>query len=111
MADRSLTSGSESGMRKTSSGLFLSMVVLPASCRAAGSTTTCSHMVGTPGGKHLLVVHTLPDRTSQIAMISVQDGSIRVLKSFGWQRIHASISPDGRYIAYDSPADDKTQAR
>src|SRR5205823_6457997 len=65
----------------------------------------------TPDGKQLLVVHTLLDRTSQIAMVSVADGSIRVIKSVAWQNPGASLSPDGRYIAYDLPADDKTGAR
>ncbi len=65
----------------------------------------------TPDGRQLLVVHTLADHTSQIAMVSVQDGSLRALKSFTWQNLNARLSPNGRYIAYDSPKDDKTQAR
>ena len=65
----------------------------------------------TPDGKQLLVLHTLPDRTNQIAMISVQDGSVRALKSFGWQYPWLSISPDGRYVAYPLPGGEKAQAR
>ena len=65
----------------------------------------------TPDGKQLLVVQRLPDSTSRIAMISVQDGSVRVLKSFAWRNLNARLSPNGRYIAYDFPGDDKTHAR
>lgn len=64
-----------------------------------------------PDGAQLLVLHALPDRTSQLALLSIRDGSMRSLKSFGWQRLGASLSPDGRWIAYDSPPDAKTQAR
>lgn len=56
-----------------------------------------------PDGKQLLVMRGLPDRTGQLALLSVQDGSILPLKSFGWQRFNASFSPDGKLIAYDSP--------
>ena len=59
----------------------------------------------------LVVVHILPDHTSQLALLTVQDGSTRALKSFSWQNFNASLSPDGRLIAYDSPASEKTQAR
>ena len=44
-------------------------------------------------------------------MLTLRDGSIRALKSFSWQNFSASLSPDGRLIAYDSPASEKTQAR
>ena len=59
----------------------------------------------------LVVAHILPDRTSQVAMLTVQDKTIRALKSLSWQNPNASLSPDGRWIAYDSPASEKTQAR
>ena len=59
-----------------------------------------------PDGQSLLVTRDLDDDTWQIAMLSVQDGSIRQLKSLQWGKIGASISPDGRYIAYDAPVGD-----
>ena len=59
----------------------------------------------------LVVAHILPDRTSQLAMLTPQDGFIHALKSFSWQNFNASLSPDGRWIAYDSLASEKTQAR
>jgi len=65
----------------------------------------------TPNGKQLVVTHILPDRTSQLALLTVQDGSLRSLKSFPWQNFNASLSPDGRLIAYDSPASENTPAR
>ena len=62
----------------------------------------------TPDGLKLLVTRSLQDGTWQIALLSIQDGSIRQLKSLGWSQswaqISASISPDGRYIAFDAPA-------
>ena len=57
-----------------------------------------------PDGKQILVVVSRQDRTNQIALISVADGSLRVVKSLEWRYPYQmSISPDGRYIAYDVP--------
>jgi Tol biopolymer transport system component len=58
----------------------------------------------TPDGKEILVVRSRQDKTTQLAMVSARDGSARVLKSLGWQDVRASLSPDGRYIAYDAIA-------
>lgn len=59
----------------------------------------------TPDGRHLLVVRQLTDRTNQIAFIAVADGSIRVVKSLDWRFPEkTSLSPDGRFIAYDVPS-------
>jgi Tol biopolymer transport system component len=55
----------------------------------------------TPDGKSILVTRELTDGTSQLAMISIEDGSLRVLKSFGWKTLGgAALSPDGLYVAY-----------
>jgi Tol biopolymer transport system component len=64
-------------------------------------------------GKSLLVVRQLQDHTNQIAVISIADGSVRVLKSLErrWPPIKVSLSPDGRYIAYDAPAGADVPAR
>ncbi len=44
-----------------------------------------------------------PD-TSQIALVSVRDGAMRVLKSIEWGATRSIFfSPDGRYIAYSLP--------
>ena len=54
------------------------------------------------GGQQILALLFRKDRANQIAFISVTDGSARVLKTFDRsapERI--SLSPDGRYVAYD----------
>ena len=58
-----------------------------------------------PDGKYILaLIFRFPTSSSQIALISVADASVRVLKRFepGFAG-KACFSPDGRYIAYDSP--------
>lgn len=64
----------------------------------------------TPDGKQVLVLRSLRDGTNQIAMVSVQEGSIRVLKSLAWNYTAMSLSPDGRYIAYDALSGNNTAA-
>ena len=64
----------------------------------------------TPDGRHVLVLRSLRDGTNQIAMVSVQEGSIRVLKSLAWNYTAMSLSPDGRYIAYDALSGNNTAA-
>ena len=57
-----------------------------------------------PDSKQILVVVSRQDRTNQIALLSVADGSLRVVKSLEWRYPYQmSISPDGSYIAYDVP--------
>ncbi len=59
-----------------------------------------------PDGKYVLstVIKTGNQFQSQIALISVADGSVRVLKTFDWSVPgKMRFSPDGRYIAYDYP--------
>jgi Tol biopolymer transport system component len=58
-----------------------------------------------PDGKQLQVVRARSDRTSQIGTVTIQDGTFRSLKSLEWRVPNAlSLSPDGRYLAYDVPA-------
>ncbi len=65
----------------------------------------------TPDGKNLLVVRQLTNRTNQIAFMSIADGLIRVVKALDWRRPEkTSLSPDGRFIAYDIPAADDVPA-
>jgi Tol biopolymer transport system component len=80
--------------------------LVPADGRAA--PRTLHHIEGggyvdplewTPDGKHLLVVSSRGDRASyQIGMLSVQDGTVRGIKSLGWVYPVPKLSPDGRYI-------------
>jgi Tol biopolymer transport system component len=49
---------------------------------------------------------------SQIALTSVADGSVRVLKKFEWSHPgKVKFSPDGRYIAYDYPPQQESDNR
>jgi Tol biopolymer transport system component len=59
-----------------------------------------------PEGKAILVRIKKRDQASQLAWVSVSDGSIRVLKSLEWRLRDAdetaSLSPDGKYVAYSA---------
>jgi len=55
-------------------------------------------------GKYILTLLLTPDNTTKIALVSVADGSVRVLKTLDWRLPgKMRLSPDGRYIAYDFP--------
>ena len=57
-----------------------------------------------PDGKSILTVLTRKDRTNQMVLVSVRDGSVRVLKTFDERAPgRPRFSPDGRYIAYAYP--------
>ena len=65
-----------------------------------------------PDGKYLLVLLARADRTHQIALVSVADGSLRVLKTLDWRSpTKMSLSPDGRYIVYDFPPTEESPQR
>ena len=60
-------------------------------------------------GKWVAVTINRKDGTGQIALAAVADGTLRVLKSVGWNvPEHVFFSPDGKYIAYALPANDTT---
>lgn len=54
-------------------------------------------------GKHILAAIYRKDKSVQIALISVPDGTFHVLKTFDWYHPGGAMifSPDGRYIVYD----------
>jgi Tol biopolymer transport system component len=55
-----------------------------------------------PDGNHVAVVFPQKDLSNQIALVSLADGSVRVLKTLGWRMpLKTAVSPDGRFIAYD----------
>ena len=58
-----------------------------------------------PNGSHVLAILRVGGGTYQIVLVSVANGSVRVLRSFDWypQWGKMSFSPDGRYVAYDFP--------
>jgi hypothetical protein len=66
-----------------------------------------------PDGEYILATFSRPDKTNQIAMVSVTDGSVRVLKTLeDWRYVQRlSISPDGRYIVFDFPQERGHPAR
>ena len=65
-----------------------------------------------PDAKQIAVTLRRRDRTIQIGLVSVQDGSLRVLKSVDWRGpTGVFFSPDGRDLVYDLPAGDETNQR
>jgi Tol biopolymer transport system component len=59
-------------------------------------------------GKSVLVKFYKPGNTSQLARVTVSDGTVRVLKSLEWRLaghpVRPVFSPDGRYIVYSALA-------
>ena len=63
-------------------------------------------------GLSVLAVLARRDRTGQIALVSVADGSVRVLKSFDRMGlVRPRFSPDGRFIAYHFSQEPDSTAR
>jgi Tol biopolymer transport system component len=57
-----------------------------------------------PDGKSLAVEVQRKDRTVQLGVVSVPDGSFHLLKSLDWQGPDRMFfSPDGRWLGYDLP--------
>lgn len=66
----------------------------------------------TPDGSYILTLFFRKDNISQIALVNASDGSARVLKSLNWvYPKKMDISPDGRWIAYDSFGGDRPGPR
>ena len=66
----------------------------------------------TPDGKHILTLFFRKDNISQIALVDAESGTVRVLKSLNWvYPKRMEISPDGRWIVYDSFSGDKPAPR
>ena len=63
-------------------------------------------------GKYVLATFFRTDRTNQIALVSVADGSVRVVKTLDWRYPQKmSLSPDGHYITYDFPPQEDSPER
>jgi Tol biopolymer transport system component len=59
-------------------------------------------------GRWLAVALSRFDRSSQIGLVDVRDGSLRVLKSVDWRTVSRMFfSPDGKHLAMDLPAGDR----
>ena len=66
----------------------------------------------TPDGRAVATVIERHDRTHQIALVPLAGGSPTTIKSFDWRApAHVSISPDGRWLAYDFAPEQKQSAR
>jgi Tol biopolymer transport system component len=60
-----------------------------------------------PDGKSIVIRVARKDGTNQLALVSVPDGSFRVLKSLRWRAAgEAYFSPDGRWLGFDIPESD-----
>jgi len=58
-------------------------------------------------GKAILALLFRKDKTTQIALVSADDGSVKVLKTLPWRWPQKmSLSADGRYVAYDLPQEE-----
>lgn len=56
----------------------------------------------------LLVLHSMPDRTWQIAFMDPRDGGLRVVRSLDWRQVAGiDASPDGAWIAYSLSREDE----
>jgi Tol biopolymer transport system component/beta-lactamase regulating signal transducer with metallopeptidase domain len=57
-----------------------------------------------PDGKHILACFSKKEKPNEIVLVSVADGSVRILKTLDDNHPHNMVfSPDGRYIVYDFP--------
>lgn len=58
-----------------------------------------------PDGRWIAAVIRRKDATAQVGVISVADGSLRVLKTVDWSRVGGlRFSPDSSFLAYHRPA-------
>ena len=63
-------------------------------------------------GKYVLAALGRRDNTNQIVLVSVADGSARVLKTLDWRYPQKlSLSPDGRFVAYNFPPQEELPQR
>lgn len=66
----------------------------------------------TPDGVHILTLFFRKDNISQIALVDAASGAVRILKSLNWvYPKKMDVSPDGKWIVYDSFAGDKPGPR
>jgi Tol biopolymer transport system component len=65
----------------------------------------------TPDGKQVLVTKMNTDRTSDIILVGVADGAVRVLRKVRRQDPEMKLSPDGRFVAYSMPPNPEESKR
>ncbi len=65
-----------------------------------------------PDGKWIAVHVERTDRVSQIGLVALQDGSLRVLRSVDWRGpANMCFSSDSKFLIYDLPQSDATSNR
>jgi len=66
----------------------------------------------TPDGRNIVAGIQLDDKTTHIAIVPVFEGKAKRLKSFDWRYPNGiSVSPNGKWLAYDFPPDEKSADR
>ena len=74
--------------------------------RVSGLAASRLRITGwTPEGERVLAVTSDESRLNRIAFVSAEDGKVTTLKTVGWEDPNPLISPDGRFVAYDLPAE------
>ena len=69
-------------------------------------------MSWSPDGRSIAVTLRRADRTAQVGLVSVADGSLRVLQSVDWRApTRIVFSPDGKDLAFDLPVSDSSDDR
>ena len=65
-----------------------------------------------PDGRLVLLTVTRTDDSSQLLLVPADGGIARTLRSFDWRWPgDAAFSPDGRFVAYTSPPDERSPDR
>jgi len=63
-------------------------------------------------GRDIAVGISRNDRTNALALVTVETGALRTLRSFDWRGPgKVSFSRDGRFVAYDFPPSEESRAR
>ncbi|MFL5620054.1 MAG: hypothetical protein ACJ79A_16875 [Gemmatimonadaceae bacterium] len=64
-----------------------------------------------PDGRWILALRRKQDGTREITLVSVNGDSTRVVKALGWRApVRMNFSADGRFIAYDFPTHERSNA-
>lgn len=63
-------------------------------------------------GRWIPITRYRRDGANQIALVSAEDGTVRVLKTVDWRApLTVTMSPDGRFVAYDFPPEERERQR